>query len=135
MRKFSLYFLLSFYTLCSFGVEAKLHFCCGHLQEVHFFEFESHSNDHSEHANCCHKKHCSSDLQIQLQHADQHTNNLDFIEIQSQTEFDTPRIYTITIQSQNSLTPNFSNSKEDPPPQRNIYDLFCCRKIDALLLS
>ena len=135
MRKFSLYFLLSFYTLCSFGIEAKLHFCCGHLQEVHFFEFESHSNEHSEHANCCHKKHCSTDLQIQLQHADQHTNNLDFVEIQSQTEFDTPPLYTITIQSQNSLTLNFSNSKEDPPPQRNIYDIFCCRKIDALLLS
>lgn len=135
MRKFSLYFLLSFYTLCSFGVEAKLHFCCGHLQEVHFFEFETHSNQHSEHANCCHKKHCSTDVQIQLQHTDQHTNSLDFIEFHAQTEFNLPCVHTVTIQSQNSLTPNFSNSNEDPPPQRNIYDLFCCRKIDALLLS
>lgn len=135
MRKFSLYFLLSFYTLCSFGVEAKLHFCCGHLQEVHFFEFESHSNDHSEHANCCHKKHCSSDLQIKLQHTDQHINCIDFIEIQKLAVISTPYIHSIQIESKYSITTNFSNSKEDPPPQRNIYDIFCCRKIDALLLS
>ncbi len=135
MRKFSLYFLLSFYTLCSFGVEAKLHFCCGHLQEVHFFEFESHSNDHSEHANCCHKKHCSSDLQIQLQHTDQHINCIDFIEIQKLAVISTPYIHSIQNESKYSITTNFSNSKEDPPPQRNIYDIFCCRKIDALLLS
>jgi len=135
MRKFSLYFLLSFYTLCSFGVEAKLHFCCGHLQEVHFFEFESHSNQHSEHANCCHKKHCSTDVQIQLQHTDQHTNSLDFIEIQAQIELDTHCSNTILIEIQNSLSTNCSNSKEDPPPQRNFYDIFCCRKIDVLLLS
>jgi hypothetical protein len=135
MRKFSLYFLLSFYTLCSFGVEAKLHFCCGHLQEVHFFEFESHSNDHSEHANCCHKKHCSSDLQIQLQHTDQHINCIDFIEIQKLAVISTPYIHSIQNESKYSITTNFSNSKEDPPPQRKIYDIFCCRKIDALLLS
>lgn len=135
MRKFSLYFLLSFYTLCSFGVEAKLHFCCGHLQEVHFFEFESHSNDHSEHANCCHKKHCSSDLQIQLQHTDQHINCIDFIEIQKLAVISTPYIHSIQNESKYSISTDFSNSKEDPPPQRNIYDIFCCRKIDALLLS
>ena len=134
MRKFSLYFLLSFYTLCSFGVEAKLHFCCGHLQEVHFFEFESHSNDHSEHQNCCHKKHCSTDLQIQLQHSDQHTNTIDFTEFQTLSAFEIPVVTEFKSQSQNAWNPNLSKTKEDPPPQRNKYDIFCCLKIDSRLL-
>jgi hypothetical protein len=134
MRKFSLYFLLSFYTLCSFGVEAKLHFCCGHLQEVHFFEFESHSTDHSNHENCCHKKHCSSDLQIQLQHGDQHTNTIAFTEVQKFIEFYTPPL-TFTLPEISLANNHFSAlSQEDPPPQKSLYDVFCCRKIDFPLL-
>jgi hypothetical protein len=134
MRKFSLYFLLSFYTLCSFGVEAKLHFCCGHLQEVHFFEFESHSTEHSNHENCCHKKHCSTDLQVQLQHSDQHTNTISFTEIQKIAEFyPLPLTFKLT---EISLANNtfITTYQEDPPPQRCLYAIFCCRKIDFSLL-
>jgi hypothetical protein len=58
----------------SFGLEAKLHFCCGKLQAIHFFEFgdEHHDDSHSNHKGCCHSDGCSEDVLVALQYESEH---------------------------------------------------------------
>jgi hypothetical protein len=58
----------------SFGLEAKLHFCCGTLQAIHFFEFgdEHHEDSHTEHKGCCHSDGCSEDVLVALQYESEH---------------------------------------------------------------
>ena len=74
MRKLTLIFILGLYSLMSFGLEAKLHFCCGKLQAIHFFEFgdEHHDESHSEHKGCCHSEGCSEDVLVALQYESEH---------------------------------------------------------------
>jgi hypothetical protein len=74
MRKLTLIFILGFYSLMAFGLEAKLHFCCGELQAIHFFEFgnEHHEESHSEHKGCCHSEGCNEDVHIALQYESEH---------------------------------------------------------------
>jgi hypothetical protein len=74
MRKLTLIFILGLYSLMSFGLEAKLHFCCGTLQAIHFFEFgdEHHDDSHSDHKGCCHSDGCSEDVLVALQYESEH---------------------------------------------------------------
>jgi hypothetical protein len=74
MRKLTLIFILGFYSLMAFGLEAKLHFCCGKLQAIHFFEFgdEHHDDSHSDHKGCCHSEGCSEDVLVALQYESEH---------------------------------------------------------------
>ena len=74
MRKLTLIFILGFYSLMAFGLEAKLHFCCGTLQAIHFFEFgdEHHDDSHSDHKGCCHSDGCSEDVLVALQYENEH---------------------------------------------------------------
>ena len=74
MRKVLLIFILGFYSLMSFGLEAKLHFCCGTLQAIHFFEFgdENHDYSHSPHKGCCHSEGCMEDVLIALHYESEH---------------------------------------------------------------
>ena len=74
MRKLTLIFILGFYSLMAFGLEAKLHFCCGTLQAIHFFEFgdEHHDDSHSDHKGCCHSDGCSEDVLVALQYESEH---------------------------------------------------------------
>ncbi len=74
MRKLTLIFILGFYSLMAFGLEAKLHFCCGKLQAIHFFEFsdEHHDDSHSDHKGCCHAEGCNEDVHIAIQYESEH---------------------------------------------------------------
>jgi len=58
----------------SFGLEAKLHFCCGKLQAIHFFEFgdENHNDSHSSHKGCCQSEECMEDVFVALQYESEH---------------------------------------------------------------
>ncbi len=74
MRKLTLIFILGFYSLMAFGLEAKLHFCCGKLQAIHFFEFgeENHDDSHAHHKGCCHSDGCMEDVLVALHYESEH---------------------------------------------------------------
>jgi len=129
MRKLTLIFILGLYSLMSFGLEAKLHFCCGTLQAIHFFEFgdEHHDDSHSEHKGCCHSEGCSEDVLIALQYESEH---------EQCTSPSVPQLFATTSEPTYFLFYVEGNCQSaDLQPKSFVpityerYSLFCSRKL------
>ena len=131
MRKLTLIFILGFYSLMAFGLEAKLHFCCGELQAIHFFEFgdEHHEESHSKHKGCCHSEGCNEDVHIALQYESEHE------QCESPSA---PQLFAATPEPTYFLFYVEGNSHSaDLQPKSFVpivferYSLFCCRKLNG----
>lgn len=129
MRKLTLIFILGLYSLMSFGLEAKLHFCCGKLQAIHFFEFgdEHHEDSHSDHKGCCHSEGCSEDVLIALQYESEHE------QCESPSA---PQLFASTPESTYFLFYVEGNCQSASPIAASFvpityerYSLFCSRKL------
>ena len=134
MRKLTLIFILGLYSLMSFGLEAKLHFCCGKLQAIHFFEFgdEHHDESHSDHKGCCHSEGCSEDVLIALQYESEH---------EQCASPSVPQLFASTPEPNNFLFYVEGNcqsanaqSTSHVPLIFERYSLFCCRKVPTGLV-
>lgn len=134
MRKFTLIFILGLYSLMSFGLEAKLHFCCGKLQAIHFFEFgdENHDDSHSDHKGCCHSEGCMEDVLVALHYKSEHE------------QCSSPLIPSLFIPTSKTEFPIFfleGNCQSAVPIAASFvpityerYSLFCCRKVPTGLV-
>ena len=134
MRKLTLIFILGLYSLMSFGLEAKLHFCCGKLQAIHFFEFgdEHHDDSHSDHKGCCHSEGCSEDVLIALQYESEH---------EQCASPSAPHLFAATPEATYFLFYVEGNCQSaDLQPKSFVqivferYSLFCCRKVPTGLI-
>jgi hypothetical protein len=131
MRKLTLIFILGFYSLMAFGLEAKLHFCCGKLQAIHFFEFsdEHHDDSHSDHKGCCHTDGCNEDVHIAIQYESEHE------QCESPSA---PQLISSTPETTNLLFYVEGNCQSAIPIAASFvpityerYSLFCCRKLNG----
>jgi hypothetical protein len=129
MRKLTLIFILGFYSLMAFGLEAKLHFCCGTLQAIHFFEFgdEHHDDSHSDHKGCCHTEGCNEDVHIAIQYESEH---------EQCTSPSVPQLFASTAEASYFLFYVEGNcTSADLQPKSFVpiiferYSLFCSRKL------
>ena len=134
MRKLTLIFILGLYSLMSFGLEAKLHFCCGKLQAIHFFEFgdEHHDDSHSDHKGCCHSEGCSEDVLIALQYESEH---------EQCASPSVPQLFATNSELTYFLFYVEGNCQSaDLQPKSFVpivferYSLFCCRKVPTGLI-
>ncbi len=134
MRKLTLIFILGLYSLMSFGLEAKLHFCCGKLQAIHFFEFgdDSHSDSHSDHKGCCHSEGCSEDVLIALQYESEHEQcaSPSVPQLIASTPQPTYFLFYIEGKCQSANAQPTSHV----PLIFERYSLFCCRKVPKGLI-
>lgn len=134
MRKLTLIFILGLYSLMSFGLEAKLHFCCGKLQAIHFFEFgdEHHDDSHSDHKGCCHSEGCNEDVHIALQYESEHEQCESPSAPQLIATASAPTYFLFYVEG------NCESSDLEPksfvPIVFERYSLFCCRKVPAGLV-
>ena len=131
MRKLTLIFILGLYSLMSFGLEAKLHFCCGKLQSIHFFEFgdEHHDDSHSDHKGCCHTEGCSEDVLIALQYESEHEQcaSPSIPQLFAATPEATYFLFYVEGKCQSASLPTTSFV----PITYERYSLFCCRKLNG----
>ncbi len=129
MRKLTLIFILGLYSLMSFGLEAKLHFCCGKLQAIHFFEFgdEHHDDSHSDHKGCCHSEGCSEDVLIALQYESEHEQcaSPSVPQLIASTPESTYFLFYVEGNCQSASLPTTSFV----PITYERYSLFCSRKL------
>lgn len=131
MRKLTLIFILGLYSLMSFGLEAKLHFCCGKLQAIHFFEFgdEHHDDSHSDHKGCCHSEGCSEDVLIALQYESEHEQcaSPSVPQLFASTPEPTYFLFYVEGKCQSANAQPTSHV----PLIFERYSLFCCRKLNG----
>ncbi len=134
MRKLTLIFILGFYSLMAFGLEAKLHFCCGKLQAIHFFEFgdEHHDDSHSDHKGCCHTEGCNEDVHIAIQYESEH---------EQCTSPSVPQLFASTPEPTYFLfyvEGKCQSANAQPTSHVPLiferYSLFCCRKVPTGLV-
>lgn len=129
MRKLTLIFILGLYSLMSFGVEAKFHFCCGELQAIHFFEFgnENHDDSHSSHKGCCHSEGCMKDVLIALHYESEHEP----CESPSapQLIYSTPEPTYFLFYVEGNCQSAIQTPSSFVPIIYERYSLFCCRKV------
>ncbi len=131
MRKLILIFILGLYSLMSFGLEAKLHFCCGKLQAIHFFEFgdENQHDSHSDHKGCCHSEGCMEDVLVALQYESEHEQCESPSAPQLMASNSEPRYFLFYVegncQSASPIAESFV------PITYERYSLFCCRKLNG----
>ena len=129
MRKLTLIFILGLYSLMSFGLEAKLHFCCGTLQAIHFFEFgdEHHDDSHSDHKGCCHSDGCSEDVLVALQYENEHVPCESPSAPQLFSATPEPTYYLFYVEGNRHST--VLQPKSFVPIIFERYSLFCSRKL------
>jgi hypothetical protein len=134
MRKLTLIFILGFYSLMAFGLEAKLHFCCGELQAIHFFEFgdEHHDESHSEHKGCCHSEDCNEDVHIALQYESEHEQCASPSVLQLFASTPEPTYFLFYVEG-NCQSANAQPTSHVPLIFER-YSLFCCRKVPTGLV-
>ena len=129
MRKLTLIFILGLYSLMSFGLEAKLHFCCGELQAIHFFEFGDghHDDSHSDHKGCCHSDGCSEDVLVALQYENEHVpcESPSAPQLFSATPEPTYFLFYVEGKSHSAVL----QPKSFVPIIFERYSLFCSRKL------
>jgi hypothetical protein len=134
MRKLTLIFILGLYSLMSFGLEAKLHFCCGKLQAIHFFEFgdDHHDDSHSDHKGCCHSEDCSEDVLVALQYESEHEQcaSPSVPQLIASTPQPTYFLFYIEGKCQSANAQPTSHV----PLIFERYSLFCCRKVPKGLI-
>jgi len=72
MKKWLSIVLVSCYLLISMGVQLHLHYCCGELSDVHFFNHHAcnHSGEDADH--CCKKNNCCSYVHLDFSVEDSH---------------------------------------------------------------
>lgn len=134
MRKLTLIFILGLYSLMSFGLEAKLHFCCGKLRAIHFFEFgdEHHDDSHSDHKGCCHSESCMEDVLVALQYESEHEQCESPAVPQLIASTPKPIYFLFNVegncQSASPIAESFV------PITYERYSLFCCRKVPTGLV-
>jgi hypothetical protein len=118
----------------SFGLEAKLHFCCGTLQAIHFFEFgdEHHDDSHSDHKGCCHSDGCSEDVLVALQYESEHEQ----CESPSAPQLiaTTPEPIYFLFYVEGNRQSAVLQPKSFVPIVFERYSLFCCRKVPTGLV-
>ncbi len=134
MRKLTLIFILGLYSLMSFGLEAKLHFCCGTLQAIHFFEFgdEHHDDSHSDHKGCCHSDGCSEDVLVALQYESEHVQCESPSIPQHIASAPEPVYFLFYVEGKcQSAIPIAASFV---PITYERYSLFCCRKVPTGLI-
>ena len=135
MRKIAALFFLLFYSVLSFGIEAELHYCCGKLRSVHFFEFGEENHDHHayDHQGCCESDGCMRDTHISVHYEGEHLSQTG-LEIPSFFVWETPLLQTFHLHL-------FIEKKEDAPayysdlpfpPKIPKYTLYCNSKSDLL---
>lgn len=134
MRKLTLIFILGLYSLMSFGLEAKLHFCCGKLQAIHFFEFgdEHHDDSHSDHKGCCHSEGCSEDVLIAIQYESEHEQCASPSIPQLFATNSEPTYFLFYVEGK-CQSANAQPTSHVPLIFER-YSLFCCRKIPTGLV-
>lgn len=134
MRKIAALFFLLFYSVLSFGIEAELHYCCGKLRSVHFFEFGEEEDHHAyDHNGCCESKGCMHDTHISVHYEGEHL---------SQTGVEVPQFFTVEtfVPAVFQLNPFLCNQEENLvvysdlpfPPKIAKYRLYCNSKSDLL---
>ena len=131
MRKLTLIFILGLYSLMSFGLEAKLHFCCGKLQAIHFFEFgdENHEDSHSDHKGCCHSDGCMEDVLVALQYESEHEQCASPSVPQLIASNPEPTYFLFYVEGNcQSAIPKAASFV---PITYERYSLFCCRKLNG----
>jgi hypothetical protein len=134
MRKLTLIFLLGLYSLMAFGLEAKLHFCCGTLQAIHFFEFgdEHHDDSHSDHKGCCHSDGCSEDVLVALQYKSEHVPCESPSVPHHVASAPKPIYFSFYVEGKcQSAIPIAASFV---PITYERYSLFCCRKVPTGLI-
>jgi hypothetical protein len=118
----------------SFGLEAKLHFCCGELQAIHFFEFgdEHHDDSHSEHKGCCHSEGCNEDVHIALQYESEHEQ----CESPSVPQLiaSAPKAVSFLFYVEGNRESTDLQPKSFVPIVFERYSFFCCRKVPTGLV-
>lgn len=135
MRKIAALFFMLFYSVLSFGIEAELHYCCGKLRSVHFFEFGEEDHDHEayDHSGCCQSHGCMRDTHISVHYEGEHL---------SQTGVEVPQFFTVEtfVPAVFQLNPFLCNQEENLvvysdlpfPPKIAKYRLYCNSKSDLL---
>jgi hypothetical protein len=118
----------------SFGLEAKLHFCCGELQAIHFFEFgdEHHDDSHSEHKGCCHSEGCNEDVHIALQYESEHEQCAS--PSVPQLIASAPKAVSFLFYVEGNRESTDLQPKSFVPIVFERYSLFCCRKVPTGLV-
>ena len=131
MRKLTLVFILGFYSLMAFGLEAKLHFCCGTLQAIHFFEFsdEHHDDSHSDHKGCCHTEGCNEDVHIAIQYESEHEQCASPSVPQLFAANSEPTYFLFYVEGK-CQSANAQPTSHVPLIFER-YSLFCCRKLNG----
>ena len=134
MRKLTLIFILGFYSLMAFGLEAKLHFCCGKLQAIHFFEFgeENHDDSHANHKGCCHSDGCMEDVLVALHYESEHVpcESPSAPQLIASTSEPTCFLFYVEGKCQSAIP----IAASFVPITYERYSLFCCRKVPMGLI-
>ena len=121
MKRLLLIAMVCLYSLLTLGVQIHLHYCCGHLADLHFFE-EQHCDHHDEHEHCGTTGNCCSFIHLDLKVDDSHEPSA-MARFISLTVLE-PVVYFVPI-AVHSVFPGIEFSEKDfPPPNSRRYLLF-----------
>jgi hypothetical protein len=72
MKKWLSIFMMNFYLVMSIGVQLHLHYCCGHLSDIHLLGQEACNHHQEDSDHCCQKNECCSFVHLYLKVDDSH---------------------------------------------------------------
>jgi hypothetical protein len=99
-----------------------LHYCCGHLSDIHLFGQVNCNHDHDDSDHCCKKNDCCSFVHVDLKIDDSHqpTESSAFHLV----EFPVKKEIAFNVVSFNSLGSSFQTIEDSSPPIERRFVLF-----------